>query len=351
MPLTETDLDHILKNTQPLWQRVANKRFFITGGTGFIGKWLLESFAYINRKLGLNCQMLVLSRSPEKFVQQYPNFQQFNEIAFQKTNVQNFKFPNEKFDYVIYAAGDVIATLNAEKSLEMIDTIVNGTKRTLDFARRCDAKRFLFLSSGAVYGKQPDNMPNIPESYNGAPDPLDTLSAYGQAKRTAEMFCGIYHKHYGIETVIARCFALVGPYLNLNIHYAIGNFIRDAIKGGPIIVSGDGTPLRSYFYAADLAIWLWTILFKGAAATAYNVGSDIPISIAELAYKVAVIASDKCEVQIAKKPGLITERQRYVPSIDKARTELGLDCRIGLEDSIKRTIQFYRGKNQNDFYE
>lgn len=351
MPLTETDLNHILKNTEPLWQRAANKRFFITGGTGFIGKWLLESFAYANRRLNLNCQMLVLSRSPEKFVRQYPHFANFDEIKFLKAEVENFEFPDGKFDYIIHATTEASATLNTEKPLEMTDTIIEGTKRTLNFARQCGAKRFLFLSSGAVYGKQPDNLPLMPENHNGAPDPLDILSAYGQAKRTAELFCGIYYKNYGIETTIARCFALVGPYLNLNIHYAIGNFIRDALKGGPIIVNGDGTPLRSYLYAADLVIWLWTMLFKAEPSTAYNVGSDIPISIADLAHKIAAIVSDKCKVQIAKKPGLITERQRYVPCIDKARTELGLDCWTILEDSIKRTIQFYRGKKQDNFYE
>ena len=256
--------------------------------------------------------------------------------------MQDFKFPNEKFDYIIHAATEASATLNAENPLEMADTIINGTRRTLDFARQCGAKRFLFLSSGAIYGKQPDSLPNIPENYNGAPDPLDTLSAYGEAKRAAELLCSIYHKYYGIETAIARCFALVGPYLGLNIHYAIGNFIQDALKGRPIIVTGDGSPLRSYLYTADLAIWLWTILFKGAAATAYNVGSDIPISIAELAHKVASLAPKKCGVHIAAKPDPNAIRQKYIPCIDKAKKDLNLKCLIDLDEAIKRTISFYQ---------
>ena len=346
MPLTETDLNHILKHTELLWQSARNRRFFITGGTGFIGKWLLESFAYINRKLNLNCQMLVLSRSPERFLQKHPHFQKFNEITLQKAEVCNFKFPNEKFDYIIHAAAEASATLNAENPLEMTDTIINGTRKTLDFARQCGAKRFLFLSSGAIYGKQPVGLAAIPENYNGAPDPLDTLSTYGQAKRAAELLCGIYYKNYGIETAIARCFAFVGPYLDLNIHYAIGNFIRDALKGIPIAVNGDGTPLRSYLYAGDLAIWLWTILFKGAAATAYNVGSDIPISIAELAHKITGLAPKRCGVHIAVKPDPNAARQRYIPSIDKAAKDLNLKCLIDLNEAIKKTISFYQNNAQ-----
>lgn len=344
MPLTETDLNHILTYSAPLWPAAKNKRFFVTGGTGFIGKWLLESFAHINRKLALDCRMLAISRSPENFFQQYPHFKQFEEISFQKANVQNFEFPGEKFDYIIHAAAEASATLNAEKPLEMTDTIINGTRRTLDFAKQCGAKRLLFLSSGAVYGKQPVDLMAVPENYNGAPDPLDTLSTYGQAKRTAELLCSIYYKLYGIETPIARCFAFVGPYLNLNIHYAIGNFIRDAIQGQTISITGDGSPYRSYLYAADLTVWLWTLLFKGKPAQAYNVGSDIPVSIAETAQKVADSAGGSCGISIAKKPDINARPSRYVPCVDKAKKELGLDCRINLEDAIKRTIQFYRQK-------
>ena len=198
----------------------------------------------------------------------------------------------------------------------------------------------MLISSGAVYGKQPPELSHIPEDYSGAPDPTQPASAYGEAKRLAELLCAIYQKEYGLETTIARCFAFVGPYLNLNIHYAIGNFIQDGLTGSPISVSGDGTPYRSYLYAADLAIWLWTILFRGAPGEAYNVGSDDAITIRDLAYEVAASFPNSPEVVIAKNPTPGKPPERYVPSVRKSRESLGLNSWIKLDEALHRTIKW-----------
>jgi len=338
-PLSQ-DLDHILKHTKTLWEDLREKKVFVTGGTGFFGKWLLESFAWADDQLDLNSRMHVLSRNPDSFKARYPHLAEASGVRFHQGDVRNFDFPHEKFDFIIHAATDASAQLNAENPLLMVDTIVEGTRRTLEFARHCRAKRFLLTSSGAVYGRQPPDLSHVTEDYLGAPDPVQPASAYGEAKRLAELLCSIYQKQYGLEITIPRCFAFVGPYLNPDIHYAAGNFIRDGLAGGPIHVSGDGTPYRSYLYAADLAIWLWTILFRGTPGETYNVGSEDAITIRELAYQVAASFPNLPKVVIAKFPAPGRRPERYVPSIKKARESLGLDSWINLQEALHRTIKW-----------
>jgi len=337
----EKDLEHIFISVGSLWEELRGKQLFITGGTGFFGSWILESLVWANDKLDLGVSATVLTRNQDSFKRKMPHIAGHPVIKFHAGDVRNFDFPEGNFPYVIHAAAtSAVATFNNEDPLTKFDTVVEGTRRVMEFAAQHGAKKILYTSSGAVYGQQPADLARIPEEYPGAPNPADTKSAWGESKRAAEFICGYYSDKYGMEIKIARCFSFVGPYLPLDIHYAVGNFIRDALRGGPIQISGDGTPLRSYLYAADLMIWLWTILFNGESGRVYNVGSDKEITIAALANLVASSVRSPVEVKIAKSPNLDTPPERYVPSTDRAKKELGLAETIDLEEAIKRTIIF-----------
>jgi dTDP-glucose 4,6-dehydratase len=312
-------------------------RIFVTGATGFFGIWLLESFAFTNRILDLGAKLVGLSRNPEAFYIKAPHLAQESSIALHRGDVRDFDFPQGSFTHVIHAGTTSSAPVPPS---EMLETITRGTKRTLEFAVAAGAKRFLFVSSGAVYGKQPSEITHLPESYQGSPNPMDPNSAYGEGKRVGELLCAMAHKDNGLETAIARCFAFVGPHLPLDAHFAIGNFIRDAIKGEPIKVK-DGNPYRSYLHAADLAIWLWTILFKGEACHPYNVGSDQEITIAELAQTVASalggsVASSTSPLKFS------SPATRYVPDVSRIEKELGLAIAIKLSDSLQRVAVWLR---------
>ena len=341
-PLAQ-DLDDVLSATAAEWEELRDNRIFITGGTGFFGCWLLETFAWINEHLRLNAKAVVLTRDPDRLRQQAPALAEHRAIQLYVGDVRDFRFPEGSFSHVVHAATEASASLNSQHPEVMLDTIVRGTSRCLKFAETSGARKFLLASSGAVYGTQPPELTHTPETYSGGPDPLLTSSAYGEGKRVAELQCGLANQSGKLEAKIARCFAFVGPYMKLDQHFAIGNFIHDALRGRPIIVKGDGTPFRSYLYAADLMTWLWTILFRGEAGRAYNVGSEEPISVGELAHLVARLISPPVAVQI-KGTTSGDPAGRYVPCTKRARAELGLQQRVSLADGIQKTMTWSRDR-------
>jgi len=342
MPLPVSDLAHVLAHTVSLWDDLRGCRVFLTGGTGFFGVWILESFADAVDRLGLDSEIVVLSRDPAAFARKCPHLAGHRAITVAAGDVCSFVFPGGEFSHVIHAATEASTTLNP---LVMLDTITNGTRRVLEFAAQCGCRRFLLASSGGVYGRQPPELLSIPEDYRGAPELGKSTSAYGEGKRMAEFLCTIIARSAGFDAVSVRGFAFVGPGLPLDRHFAVGNFLRDALHGGPVKIGGDGTPVRSYLYAADLAIWLWTLLLRGTPGAAYNVGSDEAVTIEVLAHKVASQFSPVPPVEIAKEPprdGRLPER--YVPSVERARSELGLDVWVTLDDALCRTAAYEQGK-------
>jgi len=336
------DLESILEQTRAEWLQLRDARLFVTGGTGFIGCWLLDSFGWARTQLGLKTELVVLTRDPGAFAQREPRLAALPGLRLLAGDVRDFAFPEGKFTHIIHAATAASAQLNVDAPLVMIDTIVEGTRHTLDFAAHCGAKVFLQTSSGGVYGRQPDRMTHLPEEYAGAPDPFDPWSAYGEAKRMAELLGTIYAKRHGFEHKVARIFALVGPRLPLDIHFAMGNFIRDALRGGPIRIGGDGTPFRSYLYASDLVAWLWTILVRGQHNRPYNVGSGHSLTIAETAQAVNEAFGGQLAIEIARRPMPGQPGGRYVPSVERAEKELGLRPQVDLATGIRRTAEWSR---------
>lgn len=339
--ISEEDLQHIHNHTLDIWDEVRNKSIFITGATGFFGKWLLESFLYVNKKLSLNARVCALSRNPEAFLKLNPFYKNEPSVSFIKGDIQDFDFPSGAFQFIIHAATDADAKLNDEDPLLMLDTITAGTKRILNFAKAQPLKSFLLTSSGAVYGKQPADIVYVKEDEGFFIDINNPASAYAEGKRIAELYCSIYNKQYNLPVKIARCFAFVGPYLPLDKHFAIGNFILNGLNNEDIIIKGDGSPYRSYLYAADLAIWLWTILLKGRNNIPYNVGSDEALSIKEVAEAVADNFRNNVNCIVLGKSSVLPA-QRYVPNVIKAMQELNLEVSIDLKNAIKRTKAFYQ---------
>lgn len=332
----DKDLAAIIRQTDQVWPRLKGAKLFITGGTGFIGCWLLESLRHADQQCQLGIQATILTRNPEQFSRKAPHLFAYPGFHFLAGDICTFPSPAGDFSHIIHAATEASAHLNQTDPSRMFDSVVLGTRRTLDLAVEKAVDRVLFLSSGAVYGQQPWEMERVSEDCVGAPNCSDPRAAYAEGKRAAEMLCAIYQAKFKVNIAIARIFSLLGPYLSLDIHFAAGNFIRDALQGKTVIVNGNGLPCRSYLYAADLAAWLWHMLVRAEPGKPYNVGSDISVSIRTLAERVAqVLGNGQYQVRGAQDVGW--NPGRYVPDISQIKHDLGVGMTVSLDDAIMRT--------------
>lgn len=244
-------------------------------------------------------------------------------VRFVEGDVRSFDVGNEKYDVVIHAATPARVDLPDD---EMRSIIIDGTSNAIAQAKKCNASRFMMVSSGGVYGK---GFPR-PISEEDTPCPC---TAYGIAKLEAENMA----VESGLYTLLPRCFAFVGKHLPQDAHFAIGNFIRDAIEGRDIVIKGDGSPVRSYMHADDLVKWLCAILEHGESGRVYNVGSDEAISIRDLATLVRDTLGSTSKVKVLGEvvPGAANY---YIPDISRVKQELGLMPVALLREAISLSV-------------
>lgn len=295
-------------------------RILITGGTGFFGKSMLDyRLCHPDRAWS---EWIVLSRCPEQFIRNYPKLANQSGVSFVAGDIRDFRTPEGGLDAIIHAAA-VLNPLTVES--EILSTTIDGTKHVIDVAKATGCGKILYTSSGAVYGA-------LTASVSEAA-PCCPTTPYGRAKVEAERLL----VSSCLDVKIARCFAFVGKYLDQTIHYAIGNFIRDALAGKDIVINGDGAPMRSYMYADDLVEWLFAILERGESCRPYNVGSDQAISIRDLACLVRdTLHLENQTVGNVKVLGTPVPgaANYYVPVVDRAVKELGLRNRVPLAYAI-----------------
>ncbi len=343
-PLPVEDISLVMRATEPLWTELRGSHVLVTGGTGFFGRWMLESLLAANAHFNAGLRATVISRDPAAFLEKMPHLAAERALNWVQGSVATMRpeaFAQQYFDGVIHLATEADSAATLASPERAVDVIMGGTQRALDVAVATGARRFLFASSGSVYGRQPADIALLPETFAGRPDLTQTSDAYvisGEAKRQAEFLCAEYASAHGMQAVIARGFTFAGPGLPLDGKFAFGNFMRDALAGRPIVLTGDGTPVRSYLHAVDLTIWLWTMYVRGSAARAYNVGSEQAVTLLELAELIAE-EFGLAEVKVLQTPQSGQLPHRYVPSTARARAELVLNETISLPETIRRSAK------------
>ena len=339
------ELHAAFADSSDVWRALDGARVLLTGGTGFVGCWLLEAACWAAGHFDVEFEIDVVTRNPAGLAEVAPHLAAHRMVRLTPGDVNTAALPARRYTHVIHAATQTNVALTNPSARAVFDSCLIGTGNVLDLSARCGARHFLMISSGAVYDRALTASTGSRESDPLAPLRSSPASGYAIGKAAAEFLALDAGRTHGFNAVVARCFAFVGPYLPLQSHYAIGNFIADALAGHSIVVKGDGTPVRSYLYGADMACWLWTMLVRGQQGDIFNVGSDQPIDIGALAHKVHALVSQaalhEAPVNILGRPGE-GPRERYLSNVDHARDQLGLRMTVPLDTAIRRTAAWAR---------
>jgi dTDP-glucose 4,6-dehydratase len=335
--LANDELRELVLMSAACLRELADASVLITGGTGWFGTWFLDFLCAADDLLDLGIRITAVSREPDAFLDRFPGFRNDERISWIKCDVRQLTPDSRSFSHVIHAATDSSAKGGSMTPQMQFDTIIEGTRRTLACAGP-NCKSFLFLSSGAVYGPPIPGRSRFMDGQSGGPDPALPKNAYAEGKRAAEQLCAIA-ADMGTPVRIARCFAFVGPHMPFDKHFAIGNFIADAVGGRPIHIKSDGTPQRSYLYMSDLMRALVSILIDGVTGRTYNVGSDSALTIKELADRVNLVVGGQ-GVTLAN--GASDPADRYVPDTTRLSAELKFVPAVPLDTAIARTAAWYR---------
>ena len=342
MPLQE-DIA-LMAGPRERWEALEGARIFVTGGTGFVGKWLASALVAANRVHGLEAKLVLLTRDPRAFSRTCPELAAAEGVSLVEGDVRA-KVACEPCGFVIHGATPSDQWLNTRRPAEMLSVIEDGTRSVLRLAAEWDAGRFLLVSSGAVYAP-PAPSAGFAEDSPLGPDWPEERSAYHAGKRRAERLA-LGAADAGLSVTVARLFAFVGPHLPLDRHFAVGNFLADALNGRSVSVHGDGSPIRSYLYAAEMAVWIWSMLTDDrAAGETFNVGSEEAVSIREVAAAVACAVDPAVPVTVL---GEVSEGPRdvYLPDTGRASVRLGLRRSVDLAEGLRRTVAWHRGHPEN----
>ncbi len=341
--MVRQDCSRVLGERPSGLQALEGGVLLVTGGTGFKGTWLAEMIAYLNDHHQSGIRLLLLSDRASLFAQRAPQLASRSDIRLIECDVLNLVELPEDVTWIIHAAANPDSRSHATDPLMTLRVAARGTDALLGAALRLpNLHKILHVSSGLVYGAQPAEIPAISEKFVGGLDCAAPSQAYAEGKRAAEALCAAYRTQFRLPIVTVRPFAFLGPYQLLDRPWAANAFIGDALRGGPIRIQGDGQSVRSYMYPADMALWMLTILARGAPGAVYNLGSPQGITLMELAERIVALLPEPVKI-VTRMLGLNAPRPtRLVPDISLARETLGLEIATDLDTAVRLALSWYR---------
>jgi len=348
--IVQEDIRAVVELVGGDFTRLSGKSLLITGGTGFIGRYLLETLMYVNdRLLSQPCRVYATTRNRSQVLVRCPDLRDRHDLVLIEGDIRAFEALPDPVHFVIHAAASSDVRQFLQDPLATVDTIVDGTRAVLTMVADMPLEAFLFVSSGAVYGSQPPERIWLAEDDRSGPDLGEARSCYAEAKRYSELLCRIFAERHGVPLSVARLFTILGPYQDRNSTSAVIDFIRQCLDGDTITIWDNGQAIRSYCYVADAVVALWKLLFGPQQGGAVNVGSDLEaVSFVDLAHRVARNAGKRVTVVVqgTRPTGILG--LRYAPDVTRLYEKTGFRPATTLDQALCRTIAWMKERWKED---
>jgi len=355
--LLNEDLDAICADLVAEFGEMSGSRLLVTGGGGFLGYYLVQSVLHWNdtRASGARIDLTVYDNYTRGVPEWLEALRGRSDLTLCRHDLIE-PLPRDigHFDYIVHAAGIASPIYYRAQPLKCIDANINGLRNLLDYAVAERAagrplRGFLFYSSSEIYGDPAATSIPTPETYRGNVSCTGPRACYDESKRFGETLCVVYAKQEGLPIRMARPFNNYGPGLKITDGRVIPDFAKDILAGRDIVMLSDGKPKRTFCYATDAVTGYFKVLVRGGNGEPYNIGIDRPeISMAELARLATEAAADlfgyRGKVVLGhsnESDYLIDNPNRRCPVIDKARTQLGFDPKVPVEEGIYRSLIWY----------
>lgn len=340
--LVRADAEAVLLGRIERLSALKGQHIFITGGTGFLGTWLLELAKVLNELHQFEMRVTIFSRNTQAFAARWPHLGREKWLTLQDGDIRYIAELPRDVRYVVHAAALTDRRVFASHPSAVAETNTVGTLRILRAANLLeDLQKFVLLSSGLVYGAQPWDLPRINEDFGGVLKCNDVNAVYPESKRLAEVMAQCAISESKLPVVTLRPFAFVGPYQSLQLPWAVTDFIRDSFRGGPIRIMGDGATVRSIMYYSDFACGVLLALAAGRSRTTYNLGSDEPVDLLTLAQKITKHFSPTPELRL-RLGQAGHDRNRLVPDMMRMAQDLGFKATVPLDAALQKTIEWHR---------
>jgi UDP-glucuronate decarboxylase len=356
--VVKRDLDYICQGLQPELKCMSGEKLLITGGAGFLGYYLIQAITHWNKHVSPvdRVQITVFDnfiRGCPEWLQTLGDEGRLDLVRYDVARTLPEGIPD--FQYIIHAASVASPTYYRMHPIETMDANVNGLRNILEYSQR-QAQRgnevsgILYFSSSEIYGDPLAEFIPTPEHYNGNVSCTGPRSCYDESKRYGETLAVNFARVFELPIKIVRPFNNYGPGLNINDRRVVSDFARDILLGRDIVMHSDGLPTRTFCYAADAVTGYYKILVRGHRGEPYNIGADGPeVSIADLAQRMGRIAREHLgwkgnvvHTPSSQREYLVDSPERRCPSIEKARTELGYEPSVSLDDGLLRSLTWYQ---------